>query len=252
MRIVMLHGWLMSPAIWTETRRSLSDSWEVIAPSQPGHGTEPVLAENSMARWREWLVSKTGQDRPLILVGHSMGGMLALSMLRHRPELVAGVVVVASTATAWSAEQRAGWQAMLGAASPGWAPEMAQALAGVLYGARYLNAHPQAIARWHESWLTQQDLRAAVSLGSVIGEREELTSTPISSPPAAVLRGAEDPAITAAEAAATASWLGTTVTTVPAAGHCLPLEAPLAIATAIEGVVAGILARGNATGHAGD
>jgi len=164
MRIVMLHGWLMSPAIWTEARRSLSDSWQVIAPSQPGHGTEPALAENSMARWREWLVSKTGKDRPLILVGHSLGGMLALSMLRHRPELVAGVVVVASTATAWSVEQRAGWQAMLGAASPGWAPEMAQALAGVLYGARYLNAHPQAIARWHESWLTQQDLRAAADI----------------------------------------------------------------------------------------
>jgi pimeloyl-ACP methyl ester carboxylesterase len=238
MRIVLLHGWLMSPDIWDGVRRALPSSWDIVAPSQPGHGDEAPLADPSMAGWRDWLVARTGGERNLLLVGHSMGGMLALSMLRHRPELVAGVVAVASTATAWSTEQVAGWHAMVGAASPGWPPEMAQALGGILYGPRYLAANPQVIARWHESWRDRGDLAAAAQLRDVIATREDLTTTPAPLRPAAVLRGDEDPAITAAEAVATAVWLGTSVVAVPAAGHCLPLEAADAVARAIAGVAA--------------
>jgi pimeloyl-ACP methyl ester carboxylesterase len=145
---------------------------------------------------------------------------------------------VASTATAWSTEQVAGWHAMVGAASPGWPPEMAQALGGILYGPRYMAANPQVIARWHESWRDRGDLAAAAQLRDVIATREDLTTTPVPLRPAAVLRGDEDPAITAAEAAATAVWLGTPVVAVPVAGHCLPLEAADAVARAIAGVAA--------------
>ena len=244
MRIVLLHGWLMSPGIWSAVRRALPPALEVVAPSQPGHGTEPPLTDNSMAGWRDWLVTRADTDKPLLLVGHSMGGMLAMSMLAHRPERVAGVVVVAATATAWSAEQQAGWQSMLAAAARGWAPQMAQALGGVLFGARYLHDHPEEVGRWHALWRDEQDLAAAGRLGGVIAQREELTARPLRRCPAAMLRGAEDPAITAAEATMTADWLGTSVITVPEAGHCLPLEAADVVATAVRDVAARCAATG--------
>lgn len=247
MRIVLLHGWLMSPEIWDGVRSELPSSWDLVAPSQPGHGDEPPLTDQSMACWRNWLIASAGGDRDLLLVGHSMGGMLALSMLRHRPDLVTGVVIVASTATAWSTEQVAAWHAMVGAASPGWPPEMAHALGGVLYGPRYMAAHPQVILRWHELWRDRGDLAAAARLRDVIATREDLTTTSAPSRPAVVLRGDEDPAITAAEAAATAAWLGTSVVAVPASGHCLPVEAPDTVARAI----ASVAARADRDGRAG-
>lgn len=92
--IVLLHGWGLSAAVWTPLHAHLSPAHIIHAPDLPGHGSA-APAGDTLASWADALVA-TLPDKALV-VGWSLGGMLALHIARHYPHKVARLVLIDTT-----------------------------------------------------------------------------------------------------------------------------------------------------------
>jgi len=109
--LVCLHGAGASSVVWMDTVRRLSPSRRVVAPDLPGHGqSDPwpdsiapssgAVPEISVELYREAVSAICTQLAlpRVVLVGHSLGALVALSCAAAFPERVAGLVLVASGA----------------------------------------------------------------------------------------------------------------------------------------------------------
>lgn len=103
--LVLTHGWGLDSTIWFYARRDLARHFRVITWDLPGLGRSKlagplsleILAENLRA------VLAFADEKPVVLVGHSIGGMTIQTLARDHPELfgraVAGVVLINTTHT---------------------------------------------------------------------------------------------------------------------------------------------------------
>lgn len=94
--LTFLHGAGMDHTVWRfQTRRLANRGWRVLAPDLPGHGGSDGPPLESIEEGVEW-VEKFLLDRDAggTVVGHSMGGLLALETALRRPELVRRLVLV--------------------------------------------------------------------------------------------------------------------------------------------------------------
>jgi pimeloyl-ACP methyl ester carboxylesterase len=103
--IVLLHGVTLQAAIWAQQLRSLADEHRVIALDQRGHGRSVpgslgITIEAMAGDLADVLESLELTDA--VIVGHSMGSMVALTLAIERPDVVAervaGIAIVAGTA----------------------------------------------------------------------------------------------------------------------------------------------------------
>lgn len=94
--IVLVHGLGSQIQHWLPTARRLARDHRVILVELPGHGLAPMptpfsLGEASAALDR---AIRDATDRPVILVGHSLGGLVAAQEALEHPERVRGLVLV--------------------------------------------------------------------------------------------------------------------------------------------------------------
>jgi pimeloyl-ACP methyl ester carboxylesterase len=106
--IVFTHGWGMSNAEWYYLKRSLAGRFRLITWDLRGLGgsSRPPnhdFSLETMARDLYAVVERAAGDRPVVLAGHSIGGMITLTFCRlFQPELrrrVAGLVLINTTYT---------------------------------------------------------------------------------------------------------------------------------------------------------
>ena len=101
--VVFVHGALHDHSVWTLLARWCAHHGHgVLAPDLPGHGRSagPVLASvQDLGRWLLALLDAAGiaADRPVTLVGHSMGSLIALEAAAQAPARVGRLVMVGST-----------------------------------------------------------------------------------------------------------------------------------------------------------
>ncbi|MFQ5581689.1 MAG: alpha/beta fold hydrolase [Mariprofundaceae bacterium] len=93
MPLVFLHGWGQSVRIWQMQTEYFSPKAEVYAMNLPGHGDMPDAPADA------WLDALAGEmpAGPSMLVGWSLGGLLAMQMALEHPEHIAGLVLVSAT-----------------------------------------------------------------------------------------------------------------------------------------------------------
>jgi pimeloyl-ACP methyl ester carboxylesterase len=98
--LVGLHGWLLSGRLWTPLARELEPRWRLWAPDLPGFGGSPRPRglQPSLASYGAWVAEQCQRrhDGPVVLVGHSLGGSIALHAARHLQGRLAGVVQIAA------------------------------------------------------------------------------------------------------------------------------------------------------------
>lgn len=98
--LVLLHGWAMSAAAFTEITDRLANGFRVLVPDLPGHGQSSPPGRKDLAGLAailtHWL-SATLKAQPFTLAGWSLGGMLSLQMAHARELPVAKLVLIAST-----------------------------------------------------------------------------------------------------------------------------------------------------------
>jgi len=88
--IVFLHGWAQSQQIWCKQREMFPDALFL---NLPGHGG----AEDASAdQWVDIIAAQLPKE-PCLLVGWSLGGMLAMQLSAAFPERIAALVLVSTT-----------------------------------------------------------------------------------------------------------------------------------------------------------
>jgi pimeloyl-ACP methyl ester carboxylesterase len=95
--LVFLHGWCCDRGNWRDTVPAFSERHEVIALDLAGHGESTAVHEpwtvTGLADEVVAVLEGTDTERA-ILVGHSMGGWVALASAAAAPERVIGVIGV--------------------------------------------------------------------------------------------------------------------------------------------------------------
>ncbi len=107
--LVFLHGFCDSHEIWADFVGDFTPSYRVLMPDLPGFGRSPMLGMpfsidlvgDEIAQWLEDLGIKHA-----IVIGHSLGGYIALSLLARHADRVAGIGLFHSTPFADTAERK--------------------------------------------------------------------------------------------------------------------------------------------------
>jgi pimeloyl-ACP methyl ester carboxylesterase len=96
---VLLHGLGGSHLSWLQAAPGLAGLGRVLAPDLPGFGRSPRAGRGTRLmdsrRWVSRFLDET-TDRPVVLAGNSMGGVVALLAAAMEPDRVAGVVLTSS------------------------------------------------------------------------------------------------------------------------------------------------------------
>ena len=107
--VVLLHGYLENMLVWDNFVSLLYKDVRVITLDIPGHGISEVKGEiHSMEYLADTIAAaldKLGISQATI-VGHSMGGYIALSFAERHPDRTEGLVLLHSTPYADSEEKR--------------------------------------------------------------------------------------------------------------------------------------------------
>ena len=94
--VLLLHGWSAFKEIWWSTLQALAPHVRALTPDMPGHGETPLLGSVRMSQIAERVTrfcAAQGLDQ-VALIGHSMGGNVALELALDYPELVSRLILV--------------------------------------------------------------------------------------------------------------------------------------------------------------
>lgn len=93
--LLLIHGWAMNAAVMAEFADALSAHFRVLSVELPGHGQSP---DCDCWGLDEVVASLQSQlDEPVICLGWSLGGLVALQLATTAPELVRRLVLLAAT-----------------------------------------------------------------------------------------------------------------------------------------------------------
>ena len=91
---MFIHGAGRTPASWGPQLARFEGALAVALPGHPDGA--PLLGTQAMA---EWVIAEVEEvPGPMVMVGHSLGGAVALEIALARPDLVAGLVLVSTGA----------------------------------------------------------------------------------------------------------------------------------------------------------
>lgn len=107
--VILLHGFPFHQKIWDDFATKLSSHAKVYTPDLPGFGKSETLGESfSLDDVADTLLTwlKSEGIHRCILVGHSLGGYVALAMARKQSDQFPGLILFHSTAMADSDEKK--------------------------------------------------------------------------------------------------------------------------------------------------
>ena len=271
--VVLLHGWCLDRRTWQHqvaALRAASINPRIIAYDARGHGHSSATPLRS-ATLRQLgddlaeVLRRYAPEGPVVLAGHSMGGMTIMEYAHTHPDefrdRVAGLLFVSTTAEGhthtryglpWHLAMlmRAGETIGAGilARSGPWRPHRAivpalrPALRWLLFG----DESEEAALDVTVQGVGRASLRSIGGFRSSIGEQQRLdTLAALGDVPAAALVGDRDRLTPPACAESIAAALpGTELTVYPGAGHMLMLERPDQVSAVLTAIAEQAVAAG--------
>jgi len=266
--IIFCHGYALNSDVWHYQRAGLPVTARCVFWDQRSHGRsgrsdpELVTIDQLGADLHEVLLATAPGDTPVVLVGHSMGGMTVMALADQHPELfgtkVIGVALIASAA---ATVDPATWlPAPLRPAARIAIPSMmTSASRGLVVGAvertrqsardlAFLSTRRIAFGDPHVSPTVVDFLERIIRSTpieviadfyvAVVGHDKQRALTVLGSVPMLILTGDRDRLVDPALSGAIASAIGSAkLVTIHGAGHALILERPEEVNEAIADLV---------------
>ena len=95
--LVFIHGWCCDQSTWRDQIKAFAPKHRIIAVDLRGHGESDKPDQDydiaGFADDMAWLIKEIGLDSP-VLIGHSMGGVTTLKVLREHPNIARAAVFV--------------------------------------------------------------------------------------------------------------------------------------------------------------
>lgn len=248
--IIFIHGAANDSSLWHALLAlTHSAAHNLIAVDLPGHGATFAVAKTHIEEYANWLIDllDNGAMANAILVGHSMGSLIAIDCARRYPKRVAGMVLIGTALPMPVAEKvldmarndveaaydmvtRASFAAHKNADGSFINPSDAMAVAMKNHRAKLSKNNPSMLATDMQACSEYQINVEAIkcitaSTLVIIGEKDRMTSV--------------DSGMAVSEALPNA-----THKIIAGAGHMMPIEAPSEIADALGIFVANVLLRG--------
>ena len=235
--LLLLHGFTQTGRGWDEVTRHLAgERYRPLAPDLRGHGAaasrRPIDVQSCVAD-----VARLAGGR-FALAGYSMGGRLALHVALAHPARVSRLVLVSATAGIEDPAERARRREDDEALAAWMVPRLMSEVAD-RWGAQPLfeGQTPEVAAAARADRLNNEPEHLAAALrgigtGSMQPLWDRLGELAME---VAVLAGERDEKFVALGRRLADGLPRGELTIVPGAGHALPLEAPAAVAAAIEG-----------------
>lgn len=113
--VLFVHGWLNDAGVWSGVMSELAPSFRCVAVDLPGHGESVATGPGTYGRDAVLadlihVLDDRGIDAPIV-VGHSLGGYLALALAIEQPSRVAGLGLVAAGPGFRNPDSREQWNA---------------------------------------------------------------------------------------------------------------------------------------------
>jgi len=239
--VVLLHAFPVTSAMYDAVATQLAEQHRVITPDLRGFGgsalgdNEPLL--DLMADDVAALLGRLGLDR-VRLAGLSMGGYVAMALLRGHPQRIAAVVMMDTKADADAPPARENRERMARAVLDE-GPSALRPMLETLLGETTQRDRPQVVemvARWIEAADPQGVAWAQRAMAARPSSFQTLADARI---PGFVVVGEEDTLTTHDDAVAMAAAFAprAPVYVIPRAGHLSAVENPDAVAAALRDVL---------------
>jgi len=231
--VLALHYWAGAGHEFDALRPLLPSGTALFAPDLPGFGAQapPAGFDYSVGAYADWVAAFVAKKKltDYVLVGHSLGGKVALALAVRRPAGLRRLVLLSPSPS--SPEPIADDDRAASLAAYGKPAEAEKTFYKITQAALPTAVHQQIVAD------NLRSSQAAWDAWLLAGSLEDLTALMGEiAVPCHLLVGADDRAISATvQRQQTLSVLppGTSFTEVPGAGHLLPYEAPAVVAAAI-------------------
>lgn len=228
--LVFVHGFPLNRAVWQKQIEYFRVTHRIIAPDLRGFGeSEAGSGAVSMAQFAEdvhALLEQLGTGR-VVLVGHSMGGYVALSFARQFSPMLRGLVLVATRSAGDSPEAAAGRRETAGKVKAEGTKVIFDAMAPKMIAPG--NPDPK-LAEQVRGFMDSS--KPAGVIGALLGMAERSDATPILGNikvPTLVVTGTEDVLIPPVESEKLAKGIpGAVLKLIPGAGHLVAFEQPIA------------------------
>jgi pimeloyl-ACP methyl ester carboxylesterase len=224
--LVFIHGFPLSRGAWQKQVDAFQSSHRVIAPDLRGLGqSEAQPGTNTMERFADDVAAllKELQTGPVVLVGHSMGGYVALAFARRHSAMLRGLVLVSTKAGADTPEGAAGRRATAEKVQLEGIDGVVNAMAPKMLAA--VN-HDAALAAEVRDFMEPSKPEGVI--GALLGMAERPDSTPLLGQirvPTLVITGADDTVIPPAESDTLAKGIpGAQLRVIANAGHLVAFE----------------------------
>jgi pimeloyl-ACP methyl ester carboxylesterase len=105
--VLLIHGFAEDLAIWENIQNQLSNDFTLISINLPGTGRTPALANCSIEAMAVQVLNFVSSitKEPIAIIGHSMGGYVALACASINPKQIQALYLLNSTALADTTEK---------------------------------------------------------------------------------------------------------------------------------------------------